>query len=93
MVAPAGEHLLVEPRGPVRPHDRLSLLDQQVLDAVPVTLPVTPESIARTAGLAPPSVRAALARLVEACLVEHSHGSYRLSGRADSPPWEPSSRE
>ena len=70
LVAPAGEHTLVEPRAPERPHDRLSLLDQQVLDAVPVEQAAAPVSIARTAGLALPRVRDALARLVAAGLVE-----------------------
>lgn len=80
-VAPVGDHLLVEPRGAERPHDRLSLLDQQVLDAVPVSLPVTPVSIARTAGLAATSVHESLLRLVEAGLVEHSRERYRLADR------------
>ncbi len=71
LVAPAGEHTLVEPRGPERPHDRLSLLDQQVLDAVPVEQAAPPVSIARTAGIALPRVRDALARLVAAGLVEN----------------------
>ncbi|MEP6813917.1 MAG: DNA-processing protein DprA [Marmoricola sp.] len=80
-VAPMGEHLLAEPRGAERPHDTLSLLDQQVLDAVPVSLPVTLTSIARTAGLSATSVRESLLRLVEAGLVEHSRDLYRLADR------------
>ncbi len=79
LVAPAGEHMLVEPRAPERPHDRLSLLDQQVLDAVPVEQAAAPVSIARTAGLALPRVRDALARLVAAGLVESgADGRHRL---------------
>lgn len=79
LVAPAGEHMLMEPRAPERPHDRLSLLDQQVLDAVPVEHPAPPVSIARTAGLALPRVRDALARLVVAGLVESgADGRHRL---------------
>jgi DNA processing protein len=79
LVAPAGEHMLVEPRAPERPHDRLSLLDQQVLDAVPVEQPAAPVSIARSAGLALPRVRDALARLVAAGLVESgADGRHRL---------------
>jgi len=79
LVAPAGEHMLAEPRAPERPHDRLSLLDQQVLDAVPVEQPAAPVSIARTAGLALPRVRDALARLVAAGLVESgADGRHRL---------------
>lgn len=81
VVAPAGDHLLVEPRGAERPHDRLALLDQQVLDAVPVRLPVSPSSIARTAGLAATSVQESLGRLLEAGLVEHSRDRYRLADR------------
>jgi DNA processing protein len=79
LVAPAGEHTLAEPRAPERPHDRLSLLDQQVLDAVPVEQAAAPVSIARTAGLALPRVRDALARLVAAGLVESgADGRHRL---------------
>ena len=79
LVAPAGEHMLAEPRAPERPHDRLSLLDQQVLDAVPVEQAAAPVSIARTAGLALPRVRDALARLVAAGLVESgADGRHRL---------------
>ncbi len=79
LVSPAGEHTLVEPRAPERPHDRLSLLDQQVLDAVPVEQAAAPVSIARTAGLALPRVDEALTRLVEGGLVEHAaDGRHRL---------------
>ena len=79
LVAPAGEHTLAEPRAPERPHDRLSLLDQQVLDAVPVEQAAAPVSIARTAGVALPRVRDALARLVAAGLVESgADGRHRL---------------
>ena len=79
LVAPARQHTLVEPRGPERPHDRLSLLDQQVLDAVPVEQAAPPVSIARTAGIALPRVRDALARLVAAGLVENGADErYRL---------------
>lgn len=79
LVAPAGEHMLAELRAPERPHDRLSLLDQQVLDAVPVEQAAAPVSIARTAGLALPRVRDALARLVAAGLVEGgADGRHRL---------------
>ncbi|MDQ6642382.1 MAG: DNA-processing protein DprA, partial [Actinomycetota bacterium] len=81
VVAPVGEHLLVEPRGAERPHDQLSLLDQQVLDAVPVSLPVGPDSIARTAGIVPTTVRESLDRLVGAGLVEQSLDRYRLVDR------------
>ena len=74
LVSPAGEHTLVDARAPERPHDRLSLLDQQVLDAVPVEHAAAPASIARTAGLALPRVRDALGRLVAAGLVEQGAG-------------------
>jgi len=83
LVAPAGEHTLVEPRGPERPHDRLSLLDQQVLDAVPVEQAAPPVSIARTAGIALPRVRDALARLVAAGLVENGADERHRLRRGD----------
>ena len=83
LVAPAGEHTLVEPRGPERPHDRLSLLDQQVLDAVPVEHAAAPASIARTAGIALPRVRDALARLVAAGLVENGADERHRLRRGD----------
>lgn len=82
-VAPPGDHLLVEPRGAERPHDRLSLLDQQVLDAVPVSRPVTPDNIARTAGIAPARVRESLGRLVDCNLVACSLGRYHLADRGE----------
>ena len=49
-----------------RPRDRLSLRDQQVLDAVPVARGARADSIARTAGLGLLEVRSALTRLQRA---------------------------
>jgi DNA processing protein len=78
VLAPVGECLLAEPREPERPHDRLTLRDQQVLDAVPAQQPASPESIARTAGLALDAVLGGLERLVEVGLVEHAGNLHRL---------------
>jgi DNA processing protein len=82
MVGSAGEHLLDEPRGPVRSRDHLSVKEQQVLDAVPVSTPAPADSIARVAGLAIAEVGSTLGRLEGAGLVErHDHG-WRLAALA-----------
>ena len=82
LVGAAGEHLLAEPRGPVRPRDALSLTDQQVLDAVPVATGAPSPSIARVAGLNLLEVTAALARLHVAGLVEQDADGWRLAALA-----------
>ena len=68
LVSPSGSFTQLPTRGEVRPTDRLSETDRQVLDAVPVRLPAPAGSVARTAGLADPTVRAALERLRD-CLL------------------------
>ncbi len=82
LVGAVGEHLLEEPRGPVKPRDALSLRQQQVLDAVPVATGATEESIARVAGLALPEVTRALGHLHAANLVEQDEGGWRLAALA-----------
>ncbi len=77
-VAPVGDHVLLEPREPERPHDSLDLLDQQVLDAVPVSRAASMSSIARTAGLALSAVTKSLERLVDVGLVEQRGDGHRL---------------
>lgn len=77
-VSPSGDHLLPEPREPERSHDSLDLLDQQVLDAVPVSRVASVPSIARTAGLALPVVTKSLERLVDAGHVEQRGDGRRL---------------
>ena len=82
MIGPAGEHLVVEPRGPVNPRDLLTIKEQQVLDAVPVATGARPDSIALVAGLALVEVDAALGRLRAAGLVEPDAGGWRLAAPA-----------
>jgi DNA processing protein len=82
LVGGAGEHLVEEPRARARPRDRIPLRDQQVLDAVPRTTGAHTDSIARTAGLGLLEVRAALARLARAGLVETRTDGWRLAALA-----------
>jgi DNA processing protein len=82
LVGEAGEHLVEEPRARARPRDRLSLRDQQVLDAVPVATGARADSIARTAGLGLLEVRSALTRLHRAGLVEAGEAGWRLAALA-----------
>ena len=82
IVGVAGEHLVEEPRGPDRPRDRLTLRQQQVLDAVPVSTGARADSIARTAGLGLVEVSSALMRLRTQGLVEESGAGWRLAALA-----------
>ena len=51
LVSPAGAHLAESPRGPeTLPRPAQHVLQQQVLDALPVAVPATAGSVARTAG-------------------------------------------
>jgi DNA processing protein len=80
----AGEHLLEEKRGRVRPRDRLTLRQQQVLDAVPVSRGAPVDSIARTAGVGLVEVSASLTRLRQLRLVEQAGSGWRLSSHGES---------
>lgn len=82
MVGSAGDHLVEVARGAERPRDRLSVRDQQVLDAVPVATGARADSIARTAGLGLVEVRSALSRLQRGGLVEESLHGWRLAALA-----------
>jgi len=82
MVAPAGQHVLEEPRGRERSRDRLSMSDQQVLDAVPVSRAVGADSVARTAGMALLKVGPALDRLRAGGYVEREEDGWRLAALA-----------
>jgi DNA processing protein len=79
LVSPAGTFAQPLARAAERPADRLSLLDRQVLDAVPVSRSADTGSVARTAGLGEGSVRAALQRLSTAGLVESGSSGWRLT--------------
>lgn len=78
VVSPMGEALLPVPRGPERVADRLSLRDQQVLDALPARQPAPVDRIARVAGLAVASVEKSLERLYDVGLTERAGHLHRL---------------
>lgn len=82
MVGQAGEHLVEEPRAPVRPRDRLTSRHRQVLDAVPVARGAGTDSVARAAGLGIVEVQTALTYLREQGLVERDDDGWRLSALA-----------
>jgi DNA processing protein len=79
LVADSGSFTQGPLRGPDRPADRLSETDRQVLDAVPVERAATAASIARTAGVAEPTVRAALERLRDRRFVQAGPAGWRRS--------------
>ena len=78
LVARSGSFTQTPRRAPDRPADRLSETDRQVLDAVPVTRAAPVPSVARTAGVAEPTVRAALERLRDGGFVEVGADGWRL---------------
>jgi DNA processing protein len=78
LVAPSGSFLQARPRAQERPRDRLSDLEKQVLDAVPVAVAAGPASLARTAGLGEAAVAEALHRLRSGGFVESCDGRWRL---------------
>ena len=82
LVGSSGQHLVEVPRGPDRPRDRLTLRQQQVLDAVPVSRCAGADSIARAAGLGLVEVRSALSRLAARGLVEQEARGWRLAALA-----------
>lgn len=79
IVGAAGEHLLEVPRAPERPRDRLTRVEQQVLEAVPVVRPARVDSIADVAKthvrVADPTLR----RLRELGFVELLPSGWRQS--------------
>jgi DNA processing protein len=79
LVSPAGSHVSPQLRAAERPADRLSDLEQQVLDAVPVAAPAPVPSVARTAGIAESVVRETLPRLRAGGFVESLEGRWRLA--------------
>ena len=88
LVSPAGEHLHSPPRGDSTPRDLLDLTEQRVLEAVPLIRPVRVQAIARTAGLASPTVLSTLVRLSDLGWVTAQDGRWRRARepgtRADS---------
>ena len=79
LIGTSGANLTEEPRAPQTTRDRLSVHDRQVLDAVPVTLGATAESVAKVAGLGVLTVQPALTRLRKAGLVERDPRGWRLT--------------
>jgi DNA processing protein len=78
LIGRPGHHLIDAPRGPTRSRDKLSIRDQQVLDAVPKTRPAAADSIARIAGIKLLDTQAALRRLKEKGLVAHYEEGWML---------------
>lgn len=76
-IGPVGTFMLPELRAAPRPRDRLTISDQQVLDAVPVAEAAVTESVARIAGVHPGRTREALDRLLSAGMVEQVAGAWR----------------
>jgi DNA processing protein len=83
-VGGAGEHLQIDLRGPERPRDRLSLLQQQVLDAVPSFRPAGVDSIARIASLGVAETARHLADLRRNGFTEHTTAGWRITDYARS---------
>ncbi|MDP2775739.1 MAG: DNA-processing protein DprA [Nocardioides sp.] len=82
LVGRAGDHLVDEPRAPVRPRDRLTSRHRQVLDAVPVARGAGIDSVARAAGLGVVEVSSALTYLHRNGLVEQDDDGWRLAALA-----------
>jgi DNA processing protein len=79
LVSPAGCFTQQPLRAAERPEDRLTGLEQQVLDAVPASAAASVLSVARTAGIGEAAVLETLHRLGAAGFVESSEGRWRLS--------------
>jgi DNA processing protein len=82
LLGEAGEHLAEPPRGRTRPRDRLSVRQQQVLDAVPVRQGAGADSIARASGIGLIEVSTALHALLRQGMVEQSDVGWRLAAHA-----------
>lgn len=81
LLAPSGSFLAEVPRAPMLVTDRLDDRERRVLDAVPVTRPAGEDSIARTAGVGEPDVRAAMERLSGLGLVEQTSVGWLRTGQ------------
>jgi len=82
VVGDIGTHLVIPPRAPSTPRDRIGQRLQRVLDAVPVAQPAPVDSIATTAGLGLVEIRSSLSRLLTLGLVETSPAGWRLAPAA-----------
>jgi DNA processing protein len=83
-----GEHLTVEEPAPVLPRDRVTLREQQVLDAVPVGCGAPVDSIALAAGMSVLAVQGALKVLQERRLVIRADDGWQLTPAALGAPGE-----
>jgi len=81
LLSPSGSFLAEVPRAPMLVTDRLDDRERRVLDAVPVTRPAGEDSIARTAGVGEPDVRAAMERLSGLGLVEQTSVGWLRTGQ------------
>jgi DNA processing protein len=81
VVAPSGDHLLAEPRGPEQPRDVLRSRHRQVLEAVPLRRPAPLPSIAATAGVGLLDAQKALSYLAEKDFVRQQHDGWTLGPR------------
>lgn len=79
LIGDAGEALPVEPRGPVRRRDSLTSTEKQVLDAVPLSKPVSQLDIARSACMHPKTAGTALSRLEALGLAERFPEGWQLA--------------
>ena len=79
MVGSAGEHLTFEESAPLLPRDTITLREQQVLDAVPVSSRARVDSIAVAAGMSVLAVQGALRVLQERGLVTLTSAGWQLT--------------
>ena len=79
MIGQAGEHLVEEPRGEVRPRDALTRVEQQVLEWVPVSSPAQVDSIAHLSSLHVRETVGALQRLESKRFIRYEEGGWRLA--------------
>ena len=82
LLGESGEHLAEPRRGRSRPRDRLSVRQQQVLDAVPVHQEAGADSIARASGIGLMEVSTALHALLRQGMVEQGGAGWRLAAHA-----------
>lgn len=79
LVGATGEHLVEVPRAPERPRDRLSAVEQQVLEHVPVVSPARIDSIADAANAHVRITDPTLRRLRDLGFVELLPAGWRLA--------------
>jgi DNA processing protein len=82
LVSPAGDHLHTAPRGATTAWDLLDVVEQRVVEAVPLVHPAPVASVARTAGLSVPMVASTLGRLEKLGWVDGLGGSWRRAPAA-----------